>query len=216
MNDERGLSVVPNGTTWLQNNEPPASVLQKYVNNLDTGGLPVHLYQAHKAGFKSARALATVLSSYTGNETDDVKDHLNKEINILGAAIIEHGPYNDLNGNLQPGYCYVVLKTNLTRSADVIRGRSVVRVTKPVYLKTSANQICDLVLGLVNMMGWFDWSEPIPMVFSSGKNNSLLAQIPEQDLVVDNNVETEHIKRSNIVSTYDDPKTPGDVLELED
>lgn len=159
-----------------------SGVLQKYVKSLDTHGLPVHLYMVQQLGMNNPVETMRTLSRYTGEEAVDITKHMNKAVNICGAAIIEHPPFEGMDGNFHgDGYCYVVLKTDLYTTRDVIVGKKVVKQKSRVMLRTSANQICDLVLGLVSMMGWFDWDQPVQMVFTkSGK--SYLATIPDYEV----------------------------------
>lgn len=165
--------------------ERSSNLLEEYANKQQTDAYIQH-YLLGKVTNKSPQQKMHMYAAYTGSEPADVGSFLNRTVAIIGATIMYHGPFTsmpDADGRStdKNGYYYILMRTTKLVEVEVPVGNRIVKVKRPLVLKTSANQICDLMLGLIQVYGAYDWDAAEYVSFSGSKSAGYFATIISEE-----------------------------------
>ena len=148
-----------------------STVLDVYAYGVNPTNMPVHIAMAKNIEGSIAKQLATI-ADYTSRDTKDVGDFIGQAVTIVGAAVIKHGGFSGRDGQFHPeGYHYLVLKTDQSMTTKVMHGDKVLKIESPVMIKTSAGQVVDFFLSVMQSFGWFDWPFGVTVSFKGSKDS---------------------------------------------
>lgn len=154
---QRGLQVYePQDNEIIATTDPT-------VASLLSGKTPYHI-QRLKDKRLSADEEEYQMSLFTGGAPVPFDAYINKEVTILGAAVIPHPPYrakgDPVDAPLRPGY----LKMRFVIDKMDEDGN-------PVILETSGTEVFSHMVNAINSYGWYLWDHPRKYLITKGGKN---------------------------------------------
>lgn len=139
------------------------SISDPGIMDMLNGKLPYHI-QKLRDKHLSPDDEEFEMSLFTGGIPKPFDEYINKEITVLGAAIIPHGQYraksDPEDAPLRPGY----LKFRFVISELDSNGN-------PIILETSGVEIFSHMTNALNAYGWFLWDRPRKYLITKGGKN---------------------------------------------
>src|SRR5712692_3536666 len=132
--------------------------------------MQIHMALAYEKGLTGVSGAREVVS-YIGNVPHKFADFIGKKVKVLGAIIYWHPPYLARQStvgdpSVMPGYYKLLVKLDEMSEQKVISGEKVEKVQYPVVISVSALAVAEVMLTISLTNGWYDWKEPISVVFS--------------------------------------------------
>jgi hypothetical protein len=158
-------------------------LLDRFVEQLSTTGLPAHLALAQSRKDLTPIKRQIMLSSYIAGDITDVSKFLHKAVRIIGCVVYEHGPYTGLDGEEHKGYNYLLLKTDKVAIKEVTVDREVKDIKVNTVIKTSSQGVIDTFLGQVAMDRPMDFESPITVFFTGTQSTGYQVCIIEDEQV---------------------------------
>src|SRR5438270_284174 len=163
-----------------------ATALAVYAKGWEAqNNLPIHLAMLKSLGLPRKESLQ-LLTTYTAATPVSIQKFLNHSINVIGAVVHYHGPYQsrpDAEGRSveKPGYYHLLLKLDRTEETDVIVGRNVRTVKSNTIIATSANQPCDFFLGMIALEKPYDFDVAIRVAVTGDKEGIFVRLLDDDE-----------------------------------
>lgn len=130
----------------------------------NTGAVPYHVQRA-----KELSIPIHTMTSYIGTPSLSVKDVIGRKVNLIGAIVYQSGRFTpkDPSKTDGSGFTAIILKTDEFKTVEFRDGKTVKEIRKPITIKTDGKKIVEVLLGLMESYGEFDWNGvKVPVVFS--------------------------------------------------
>ena len=164
--EQRALSIVnPLTGEMIPQDEPVAGEqlivgTDAVIADMELGTLPLYMRKLQELPLPEEEK-EPLLSLYTGVSYRSLNEYINLQIEVLGAAILYHGPYMGKDKLAHDGYYFTALLT----SEQDNKGNLVVLRT------SSAGTMLHMAYAL-NQKGWFLWEKPTTYTVTKGEDGS--------------------------------------------
>jgi hypothetical protein len=144
-------------------------------------GLPISLAMLETRKDLDRAGKLRMLTSYTSSKPKTIGDFIGHQAVVIGAIIHWHGPYQGRDGESKPGYHHMLLKLDEYTEVDVMVGRKVRTVKTHTLITTSANQPCELFLGMLQIERWYDWEVGLKVAFTGNPSDGYFVTVVSDD-----------------------------------
>ncbi len=165
MTQNKTLQTIDHETGEVTEQEPEEGELlivsrDMIIAEMEAGIVPLYIRKMQELQIPEEEK-EPLLSLYTGQAPRKLDDYYNTTVEIIGGAILYHGPYQGKDGLPHKGYFFLAL---LTTERDN-KGNLVV-------LKTSSSGSMVHFAYALAQRGWFLWQEPVQYLVTRGEDGS--------------------------------------------